>query len=92
MMLYPFGERIVVRRKAEEKIGSIYVPEDVKKLSLIGEVIAKGPDCRVVSIGDVILFGRYSGFELPLNGDYKNCLVMNEEDTLAKITEGGEDV
>ena len=90
MKLYPQGERLVVRRILQEQIGSIIIPDEAQKESLEGEVVEAGPDCRLVKAGDTIIFGRYSGFELPLNGIYKDCLIMNEIDVLAK-TEGGTD-
>lgn len=84
MRLNPFGERVLVKRGTEEKIGSLYIPEEAKKSSLKGIVIEKGPDCVWVAIGDEILFGRYSGFELPIEG-FKDHLIMNETDIIAGI-------
>ena len=88
LKLEPFGERIIVRREITEKIGSIIVPESSQKTSLHGTVVAVGPDADWVKPGDRVLFGRYAGFELPgkLDG-YENCLLMNNEDLLAKLGE-----
>lgn len=85
MRLEPFGQRIVVKRLTKDQVGSIIMPESVKKTSLEGEVVETGKECEFVKTGDKIIFGRYSGFELPLDGDYKGCLVMNEEDILARM-------
>jgi len=89
MNLHPYDDRLIVRRIKEETSsgGLIIMPEDVKRASLKGTIIEKGPDTITTQIGDTILFARYSGFELPLDGKYKDCLVMNEGDVLAKITE-----
>ncbi|TAL13921.1 co-chaperone GroES [Patescibacteria group bacterium] len=90
MLLEPFGQRIIVRRKTTEKIGLIHVPESSQKTSLEGEVIAVGPEAQWVSPGDKVLFWKHSGFELPntLNG-YDGCLLMNSEDLLSAIKERG---
>ena len=84
MKLEPLGERVIVKKIIAEKIGSIFLPEDVKRQSLQGEVIHIGPDCSLVKVGDTILFGRYSGFDLPTLGNYIGCLLMNEADILCK--------
>lgn len=88
MTLEPLGERIIVRRKVTEKVGLIIKPPSQEKTSLQGEVIAVGPDAGWVNVGDKILFWHHSGFVLPseLNG-YDNCLLMNNDDVLSKITE-----
>ena len=90
MKLEPHGQRILVKRKSDEKLGEIYVPETAKMVSLRGEVIAVGEDCDWIKVGDDIFFGRYAPFELPTNyySDLKNIgevLIMNEEDVLCKL-------
>lgn len=89
MKLHPQGRRYVIQRESVKvSQGGIIIPEEAQKGSLVGTVIVKGPDCELADLGDKILFGRYSGFELPLNSDkFSNCLMMNEEDILCKITE-----
>lgn len=87
MKLEPLGERVVVKPKVIEKIGLIHVPDDSmeKRNSLQGTVVAVGPDCEWVKEGDQVLYGKYSGFKLPFTKEYKDHLLMNEEDILAKI-------
>lgn len=95
MNLEPLGARVLVKRKADEKIGIIYIPDSAKGVSLRGDVIAVGKDCVWVKPGDDILFGRYAPFELPTkyyddlrNSEYyKEVLIMNEEDILLKINQ-----
>ncbi len=85
MKLEPYGQRVIVKRNVEERsAGGIILPDDSQKTGLLGVVIHKGPDCDFVNKGDTILFARFSGFELPLEGEYRNYLVMNEEDILAR--------
>lgn len=93
MILKPHGSRLIVRRDMEEvSSGGIIMPEMSKQVSLMGTVIAVGPSCTIAEQGDRVLFARFGFFELPIGGDYKNCLVMNEEDVLANVVEDMEEV
>jgi len=90
MKLNPHAQRILVKRKMDEKMGEIYIPESSKKVSLRGDVIAIGDDCEWIKEGDDIFFGRYAPFELPTSyykdlKDMGEILVMNEEDVLCRI-------
>lgn len=92
MTLEPLGERVVVRRKINKKKGMIYIPDKSQKVSFVGRVECKGKDCVLVEVGDQVLFATYSGYEPQDLGDnYKDCLVMNEGDILAKIKEGSDE-
>src|ERR1700722_5437049 len=87
----PLHDRILVRRVAEENktAGGIIIPDTAKEKPQRGEIVATGKgrvteDGKVtpldVKIGDKILFGKYSGTELKLNGE--EYLMMREEDIL----------
>jgi chaperonin GroES len=87
----PLHDRILVRRMAEEvkTAGGIIIPETAKEKPQRGEIVAAGKgrvteDGKVtpldVKIGDRVLFGKYSGTELKLNGE--DYLMMKEEDIL----------
>lgn len=87
-ILSPFGERIIIRKQLNEKVGMIYVPEAKQKASIVGEVIAVGPEADWVDVGDKVLFGKHAGFELPVNDEleeYRGCILMNNCDLLAKL-------
>ena len=94
--LTPLGDRLLVERlEAEEKTaGGIVLPDTAKEKPIQGKVIAVGEgrrndDGKVVPMtvkkGDRILFGKYSGSEVKLDG--KEYLIMKEDDVLA-ILEG----
>ncbi len=91
MTLVPFGQRVLVKRHADDTIGPgkiIMRAETEKKTSLEGHVIAIGPDCEWVKKGDHIIFGRYAPFELPIrDAEYKEILIMNEPDILARVVD-----
>ena len=49
-------------------------------------MIAIGPDCTSIKVGDTILFGRYGKFDIPLRGEeFKDHFIINEPDIIAKI-------
>lgn len=87
----PLHDRVLVRRLAEESktAGGIIIPDTAKEKPQRGEIVATGKgrvteDGKVtpldVKVGDSILFGKYSGTELKLNGE--EYLMMREEDIL----------
>jgi chaperonin GroES len=94
MKFRPLHDRIVVRRiEAEEKTtGGIIIPDTAKEKPQEGEVIAVGPGARDESgqlqpldlkVGDRILFGKWSGTEIRLEGE--DLLIMKESDVMGVI-------
>jgi chaperonin GroES len=94
MNIRPLHDRVVVRRKEEETTtpGGIVLPGSATEKPVQGEVIAAGKgkilengDVRPldVQVGDTVLFGKYSGTEVKLNGE--EVLVMREEDIMGVI-------
>jgi chaperonin GroES len=95
MSFRPLHDRVVVRRlTAEEKTaGGIIIPDTAKEKPMEGEVIAAGPGARNeagqlvpldVKEGDKILFGKWSGTEVKLDGE--ELLIMKESDIMGIIT------
>jgi chaperonin GroES len=96
--LRPLHDRIVVRRieEAEQMRGGIYIPDTAREKPQQGEAIAVGSGRilengqRVpmdVRTGDVVLFGKYSGTEVKIDGE--DLLILRESDVLG-IIEGAE--
>jgi chaperonin GroES len=94
MQFRPLHDRVVVRRlEAEEKTaGGIIIPDTAKEKPMEGEVIAVGPGARDeagklvpldVKSGDRILFGKWSGTEVKLDGE--ELLIMKESDIMGII-------
>ena len=94
MKFRPLHDRIVVRRiTAEEKsAGGIIIPDTAKEKPMEGEVIAVGPGARDeqgkvqaldVKAGDRVLFGKWSGTEVRLDGE--DLLIMKESDVMGII-------
>jgi chaperonin GroES len=94
MKFRPLHDRVVVRRlEADEKTaGGIIIPDTAKEKPMEGEVIAVGPGARdeagkLVSLdvkdGDRILFGKWSGTEVKLDGE--ELLIMKESDIMGII-------
>jgi chaperonin GroES len=94
MKFRPLHDRVVVRRlDAEEKTsGGIIIPDTAKEKPMEGEVVAVGPGARNdkgelvapdVKAGDRILFGKWSGTEVKLDGE--ELLIMKESDIMGII-------
>jgi chaperonin GroES len=94
MNVRPLHDRLIIQRleEGEQKVGGIIIPDTAKEKPQQGKVIAAGtgkvkddgtrqlPD---VKAGDLILFGKYSGQEVKLDGE--DYLIMREDDVLAVI-------
>nr|HDM60019.1 co-chaperone GroES [Bacillota bacterium] len=91
MKFKPLHDRILVKRieETEVKKGSIIIPDTAKEKPSQGEVVAVGPGRKDdqgkimpmdVKVGDRVLFGKYSGSEVKLDGD--EYVVMKEDEVL----------
>jgi len=94
MKFRPLHDRVVVKRVAEEEKtkGGIIIPDTAKEKPMEGEVVAVGPGARDekgaliapdVKAGDRILFGKWSGTEVKLDGE--ELLIMKESDIMGVI-------
>jgi chaperonin GroES len=94
MNIRPLHDRVVVKRTEEERTspGGIVIPDSAAEKPIRGEVIAVGNgkilesgDSRPLDlkVGDQVLFGKYSGTEVKVNGE--DLLVMREDDVMAVV-------
>ena len=94
MKLRPLHDRVIVKRLEEERktASGIVIPDTAAEKPDQGEVLAVGPgkkneDGKVspvdVKVGDKVLFGKYSGTEVKIDGE--DLLVMREDDVMAVI-------
>src|SRR5215471_7569650 len=94
MKFRPFHDRVVIKRiEAEEKSsGGIIIPDNAREKPQEGEVIAAGPGGRDeagklipidVKVGDKVLFGKWSGTEIKLDGE--DFLIMKESDIMGVL-------
>jgi chaperonin GroES len=94
----PLHDRVVVRRlNAEEKTaGGIIIPDTAKEKPMEGEIVAAGPGARneagqlvalEVKAGDRVLFGKWSGTEVKIDGE--DLLIMKESDILGIVEDSG---
>ena len=98
MKIRPLHDRIMIQRleEGEQKVGGIIIPDTAKEKPQQGKVIAAGagkvrddgtrqrPD---VKAGDLILFGKYSGQEIKLDGE--EYIIMREDEVLGVIEGAG---
>ena len=89
MNIKPLADRVLIApAPAEEKtIGGIIIPDTAKEKPLKGEVVAVGNGTKdeemLVKVGDTILYGKYAGTELELEGN--KYLIMRQSDILAIV-------
>jgi chaperonin GroES len=94
MNIRPLYDRIVVKRLEEQetKVGGLFIPDSAKEKPQEGEVVAVGQgkrleDGKVVALdvkkGDRILFGKYSGSEIRIDGE--ELLIMREDEVLGVL-------
>ena len=94
MKFRPLGDRVVVRRIKEDQktAGGIIIPDTVQEKPQEGEVISVGPGApdnngklvpTTVKSGDFVLFGKWSGTEVKLDGE--ELLIMKESDILGVL-------
>ncbi|HVK41507.1 MAG TPA: co-chaperone GroES [Phenylobacterium sp.] len=94
MAFRPLGDRVLVKRVEEEEKtkGGIIIPDTAKEKPQEGEVVAVGPGARDdqgkiqpldVKTGDRILFGKWSGTEVKIDG--QDLLIMKESDVLGVV-------
>ncbi|WP_374577623.1 co-chaperone GroES [Phenylobacterium sp.] len=94
MAFRPLGDRVLVKRVEEEQKtkGGIIIPDTAKEKPQEGEVVAVGPGARDdsgkiqpldVKAGDRILFGKWSGTEVKIDGE--DLLIMKESDVLGVV-------
>ncbi|SNT22877.1 MULTISPECIES: co-chaperone GroES [unclassified Azospirillum] len=95
MSFRPLHDRVVLRRLAQEEKtkGGIIIPDTAKEKPQEGEVVAIGPGARDdqgrlvpldVKVGDRVLFGKWSGTEIKINGE--ELLVLKESDLIGVYT------
>ena len=87
MNIKPLADRVLINpAKAEEKtVAGIIIPDTAKEKPLKGEVVAVGEGTKdekmVLKAGDTVLFGKYAGTEIELDGE--KYLIMRQSDVLA---------
>ncbi|HPH29722.1 MAG TPA: co-chaperone GroES [Pseudomonadota bacterium] len=94
MKIRPLHDRVLLKRKSEEErtAGGLYIPDSAKERANQATVIAVGkgrilPDGKVapltVKAGDTVLFGKYAGSEIKLDGE--EHMIMREDEILAVL-------
>ena len=92
--IQPLADRVVIKaiEEAEQMRGGLYIPDTAKEKPSQGEVVAVGPGklseegkrlAPDVKVGDKVLYGKYSGTEITLDGE--EFLILRESDVLAVV-------
>ena len=99
MDIRPLHDRVVIKRIEENETmqGGLYIPDSAKEKPQKGEVVAVGKGKRTedgkvlpldVQVGDQILFGKYSGSDIKLDGN--EYLIMREDEILGVFSNGAQ--
>ena len=89
IMIRPLADRVVIEPKAAETqtASGLYIPDTAKEKPQQGTVVAAGPGKKdepmEVKVGDVVIYGKYSGTEVSVDG--KDYLIMKQSDILAVL-------
>ena len=85
MNFQPLGKRVLVERLEDVKTtaSGIIIPDNAKEKPLIGKVLAVSSEVEGVSVGDSVVFAKYGGTEVALDG--KTYLVLKIEDVLGVL-------
>src|SRR3982750_1224122 len=94
MKFRPLHDRVVIRRveEGQKTKGGLIIPDTAKEKPMQGEILAVGPGARdengdlvpmSVQVGDPVLFGKWSGTEVKLDGD--ELLIMKESDIMGVL-------
>jgi chaperonin GroES len=94
MNIRPLHDRVIVRRKEEERTtaGGIVIPDSATEKPSMGEILSVGNgkvtdsgDIRALDVksGDTVYFGKYSGTEIKVDGE--ELLIMREDDIIAVV-------
>jgi chaperonin GroES len=97
-MLKPLGDRVIAKSTEREEMtkGGILLPDTAKEKPQEGEVVAVGPGKLLdsgkmspmdVKVGDKIIFSKYGGTEVKVDG--QELIILRQEDVLAVIKKGG---
>lgn len=93
--IQPLGDRVVVKPQQSEETtaGGLYIPDTAREKPMRGTVVAAGPGKTengthvemTVKAGDTVLYGKYAGTELQLDGE--DALIMRESDILGIVND-----
>jgi chaperonin GroES len=85
MAFQPLGKRVLIERveEATTTASGIIIPDNAKEKPLNGKVIAVSKEVEEIAVNDTVVFGKYAGSELTLDG--KEYLVMEDKDILGVL-------
>jgi chaperonin GroES len=85
MNFQPLGNRVLVERVEDSKTtaSGIIIPDNAKEKPSQGKIVAVGGDVEAISVGDTVVFGKYSGNDITLDGS--EYLIMDADDIFGII-------
>lgn len=85
MKIRPLKNKVLLKPEEvkEQKIGNLYIPDTAQEKKTIGEIIAVGPEVEGIKAKDSVLYSKYSGTEVELDGE--KYIILEEDDIIAII-------
>ena len=85
MKIKPLKNKVLLKPEEvkEQKIGNLYIPDTAQEKKTIGKVIAVGPEVEDIKKDDEVLYSKYAGTEIELDGE--KYIILEQEDIIAII-------
>jgi chaperonin GroES len=83
----PKNKRLLVAptMQSNKTDAGLFIPDSAKEVPMTGEVIAVGPECQEYAVGQTVMFGKYAGSIINVDG--QDCLILLEEDVYCLLDE-----
>ena len=84
--IVPLFGRLIIKKKEVRQVGLIIVPHNAKSMETSeGEIVAIGGEVFFLKEGDYVIYGKYAGAPIEIDGDSGKYVIMNEEDVIALV-------
>ncbi len=85
MKIRPLKNKVLLKPEEvkEQKIGKLFIPDSAQEKKTIGDIIAVGPEVEGIKVNDQVLYSKYSGTEVELDGE--KLIILEEDDVIAII-------
>lgn len=85
--IVPLSDRVLVKPSDKEQVTSsgIFIPQTAQERPKVGEVVKAGSDVLELKVGDIIMYGKYAGTEVEIEGEAEPWLLMREADVFVVV-------
>jgi len=84
--IVPLFSRLIIKKKEVKQVGLIIVPHNAKSMETSeGEIVAIGGEVDALKVGEYVIYGKYAGAPIEIDGNAGKYVIMNQEDVIAKV-------